>query len=281
MASGFKDLLVVVDGGQAGEGRMDLAAWLAARLGAHLVGLYPLPHGDGPAYAFAVNPSLLLGMRAAAMAGAQEQAAQLRQGFDAATARHGLAAEWRASEGFAGDLAALNARYADLAIVGQRASGVSDFAHPRPEDVTLASGCPVLVVPQLGRFERIERHALVAWNASREARRAVNDAIPLLRLVERVTVLAINPRHGITGHGDHPGADIAVHLARHGIAAETEETVTAELEPADTLLARAADLGSDLIVMGASGHSRMRALTFGDTTRAILRHMTVPVLMSH
>src|SRR5579859_7225757 len=111
MASSIKDLLVAIDGGQASEGRLELAAWLAARCGAHLVGLFPLPLGDGPAYAFAVDPALLLGARKEGLARAREQAAQVRRGFEAVTARHGLAAEWRAAEGFAGDLATLNARY--------------------------------------------------------------------------------------------------------------------------------------------------------------------------
>jgi nucleotide-binding universal stress UspA family protein len=125
------------------------------------------------------------------------------------------------------------------------------------------------------------RNVLVAWNGSREATRAVNDALPILERAEKVTVLAVNPRKGGGDHGDIPSADIALHLARHGVKAEASQTVSNELEVGDTILSRLADFGSDLVVMGAYGHSRMRELLMGGVTRELLQHMTVPVLLSH
>ena len=80
---------------------------------------------------------------------------------------------------------------------------------------------------------------------------------------------------------DADAADIALHLARHGVKAQTERTVSAGLPVGEVLLSRAADLGADLIVMGAYGHSRVREMLLGGTTRSVLRSMTVPVLMSH
>jgi nucleotide-binding universal stress UspA family protein len=123
---------------------------------------------------------------------------------------------------------------------------------------------------------------LVAWKPSREATRAVNDALPLLEAADQVTVLVVDttgPRH----HREEaePGSGIALHLARHGIKAVVEQTVAAGQSVADAMLSRAAELGCDLIVMGAYGHSRLRELVLGGVTREILRHMTVPVLMSH
>jgi nucleotide-binding universal stress UspA family protein len=70
-------------------------------------------------------------------------------------------------------------------------------------------------------------------------------------------------------------------LARHGVNAEIEQTVSADLPVGEVLLSRAADLGVDLLVMGAYGHSRARELLLGGATRSLLRSMTVPVLMSH
>jgi len=122
---------------------------------------------------------------------------------------------------------------------------------------------------------------LVAWNASREATRAVHDALPILERADLVHVMAINPDHGRAGHGDIPGADICLHLSRHGVKAVCEHITADDLDPGEMLLSRAADEDCDLIVMGGYGHSRMRQLVLGGTTRQLLAHMTVPVLFSH
>jgi len=148
-----------------------------------------------------------------------------------------------------------------------------------PEELALGVGRPVLVVPRYGTFETVGQRVLIAWNGSREATRAVNDAIPILKMATKVTVLSVDPE----GEPDRrlPGADLALHLARHGIAAEAESTQALDIGVGDVLLSRAADLGADLIVMGAYGHSRLREMMLGGATRHLLQHMTVPVLMSH
>lgn len=203
--------------------------------------------------------------------------------FEHTTGLRGVSAEWRElPEGPEAD-PALHARYADFAILGQLdpESGESDAVRPRPEQVTLASGRPILIVPYAGNFPSVGQRVLIGWNATREAARAVNDAMPLLTGAEIVTVLTIDPREGPRAHGELPGADISLHLARHGVKAEIERTVSADLPVGEVLLSRAADLGADLLVMGAYGHSRARELLLGGATHTLLRSMTVPVLMSH
>ena len=96
-----------------------------------------------------------------------------------------------------------------------------------------------------------------------------------------VTVLAVNPRRGIEGHGEVPAADIALHLARHGVKAEAAHTVANDISEGDAILSYAADLGADLIVSGGYGHSRAREMVFGGVTRTLLQEMTVPMLLSH
>jgi nucleotide-binding universal stress UspA family protein len=195
----------------------------------------------------------------------------------------GFTSEWRAREGEAGEVAVLHARYADLAIVGQRDPDDEALGSTGdlPERIALAAGRPVLVVPYAGTFAAVGQRVLVAWNAGREATRAVNDALPLLEGAAKVTVLAVNPGGGIHGHGDVPGADIALHLARHGVRAEASALTSGDVDVGALLLSQAADLDADLIVMGAYGHSRLRELVLGGATREILRSMTVPVLLSH
>jgi nucleotide-binding universal stress UspA family protein len=105
--------------------------------------------------------------------------------------------------------------------------------------------------------------------------------MPLLTSAELVTVLTIDPRERPHAYGELPRADIAVHLARHRVKAQIERRVSAGLPVGEVLLSRAADLGIDLIAMGAYGHSRVREMLLGGATPSVLRSMTVPVLMSH
>ena len=140
------------------------------------------------------------------------------------------------------------------------------------------------MVPYIGAGERLGTRVMVAWDGGREAARAVGDALPLLARAESVAVLVINPSQD--GHGEQPGADIALHLARHGITVEAQHLEAQHLEAqdlsvGDALLSRLADQDIDLLVMGAYGHSRLRELVLGGVTRKIFQQMTVPVLMSH
>jgi nucleotide-binding universal stress UspA family protein len=279
----YKDLLVVLDPEPAARGRIDLAAALAERFAAHLVGLYPLLVPQRPRELGYFDPALLDPFFESLREQARAAADEVREQFEHVARLRGLSAEWRlVPEGPDGD-PALHARYADLTILGQLDPdrGETEGLRPRPEQVTLASGRPILIVPYAGRFENVGQRVVIAWNSAREAARAVHDAMPLLVAAEAVTVLTIDPREGPLGHGELPGADISLHLARHGVKAQVERTVSADLPVGEVLLSRLADLGADLLVMGAYGHSRMRELLLGGATRSLLQSMTVPVLMSH
>ena len=273
----LKDLLVTVDGDSLNPSPLALAAWLAGRFEAHLTGLHPSSTARAGLYSASFDTALFDAAMQANFVLLEQCAIAARAGFEAVTRRNGLAAEWRIARGFPAPETVLNGRSVDLVILGQRWSDYDGLRYPDPADVVLDVGCPVLIVPRAGQFERIERHALIAWNGSREAARAVRDALPLLKLVANVTVLAVNPKDG----DEEPGADIALHLARHGLTVEIDRTTVPDMGAADALLSRAADLGSDLIVMGAYGHARMRETILGGVTRSMLEQMTVPVLMSH
>jgi nucleotide-binding universal stress UspA family protein len=179
------------------------------------------------------------------------------------------------------DALATNARYADLVIVGQPDPDDADGPQGLPEEVTLRSGRPSLLVPYIGPAATLGQRITVAWDASREAARAVNDAMPLLERAQAVTVVTVNPRETPFGHGEQPGADIALHLARHGIKVDVERVESRDVDVANTILSHIADRGTDLLVMGAYGHSRLRELVLGGVTRTILHDMTVPVFMAH
>jgi nucleotide-binding universal stress UspA family protein len=258
----YKNLLVMVDDGFGATERIRFAGELAERFDAHLVGLYVAP---------VTRPDL------------PQLTRHARELFEEIAGQRRIVTEWRATHGFPVDVAAVQARYVDLVILGQLEPGNAQASVdcPPPEDIALSVGRPVLVAPYLGQYSAAGKRALVAWNASREATRAINDALPLLMAASSVTVLAVDPVVGRDEHGEVPGADIGLYLARHGIEAHVAEAASGEVSVGEVLLSRAADLGADFLVMGAYGHSRARELVLGGVTRTILKCMTLPVLMSH
>jgi nucleotide-binding universal stress UspA family protein len=276
----YKDMLVALDSAADSRGRIELAAALAERFAAHLVGLYPVPSQEFLRRGGRFDPALVEPLYREWRAAALAEAEACRREFERAAGLRGVATEWRTfTQGRDAD-PAVHARYADLTILGQR-DPTDAATRVRPERVALACGRPLLIIPYAGHYPAVGSRVLVGWDASREATRAVADAMPFLTAAEAVTVLAIDPHQGSKAHGDVPGADISRHLARHGVKAAVERTVSAGVPTGDVLLSRAADLGADLLVIGAYGHSRARELLLGGVTRTILESMTLPVLMSH
>lgn len=276
----LRSIIVWLDASSRTEERVRIAADLAATHEAHLIGLAPvaLPPIPGPV-AVEFGDAYLRQKESEARTQAQAAA----QRFEAQVQRIGLGAyESRVVSGDGERALALHARYSDLAVIGQydpsdRASPMSpDF----PEYAVLSAGRPVLVVPYAGRYEKVGRDVVIAWSATRESARAVTDALPLLARAKRVRVLVFNAESTSAGHGAEPGADIALFLARHGVRVEVSQETT-EVDVGSALLSRVADLGADLIVMGAYGHSRLRQVLVGGVSRTLLESMTVPVLMSH
>jgi len=278
----YKSMVVHIDNSRSCVERVNVAARLAIDFGAHLVGLYVTDPGEVP-------PSLALQAGGDFVerwhAVRDELAREAAQVFRERTERTGLnGAEIRTARGDTVSALALHGRYADLLVIGQTDPGAEDdmaFARPDlPDETVLAAGRPVLIVPYAGAFARVGEHILVAWDASRQAARSVTAALPFLRKAGRVTVLVVNPAEA-GGHGEIPGADIALYLARHGVKVEATQHRVKEIDVASWLLSRAFDLGVDMLVMGGYGHSATRERLFGGVTRSLLGQMTMPVLMEH
>jgi nucleotide-binding universal stress UspA family protein len=282
MVTALKAILVHVGSSERCDARIDLGLQLASEFRAHLTGLYV---GQIPADIYA-SP-LAPGSEAVINYLAEEEAANklaAAERFEERSRRFAAVnTDWRAATGIAEDIVPLHARYADLVVVGQ--TDPEDNYPPLtldfPAALTLSVARPVLVVPYGAAPASVAQKVLVAWNGSREATRAVNDAIPLLQRARKVTVMAVNPGQDGMQHADVPGADLALYLARHGVDVEVDAQAGVEMDAGEWLLSRAADLGADLIVMGAYGHQRLREWVLGGVTRTLVREMTVPVLMSH
>jgi nucleotide-binding universal stress UspA family protein len=276
----YKTILVHLDRGARRSERLELALTLAERYDAHLVGLFAVGEVRIPSHVRADTSGALVAAQNRQLA---EAAAEAEAAFRAATKRRGgVKAEWRTSSADALEAVQLNARYSDLVVVGQREREAEDEAGIAPEfvdELVLSCGRPVLLVPYAGRFPDAGKKALVAWNATAEAARAVADALPLLARAERVNVIVFDT--GERGdHGEEPGADAALYLARHGVKATVSRYGSPDVDVGSQILSRAADMAADLIVMGAYGHSRVRELVLGGVTRTLLESMTAPVLMS-
>jgi nucleotide-binding universal stress UspA family protein len=276
----YKTILVHVDQSKHAPQRIRIAAEIALRDNAHLTGVAMtgisryLLEGD------VVNqhePMLVTHLDYL-----HKQADQALARYEEAVRRMGvLSWEKRLIDDEPAGGLSLEARYADLVVMGQidtreALPGImSDF----PEYVVMNSGRPVLLVPYAGEFSHVGRKVLVAWDGSTEASRAINGAMPMLRQAQEVKVVVFNAEQQVNVHGEQPGADLALYLARHGVKVDVLQETT-EQDSGNALLSLAADVNADLLVMGCYAHSRFREMLLGGATRTVLQSMTLPVLMS-
>jgi nucleotide-binding universal stress UspA family protein len=294
----LRDIVVVLDDSASSEMRLTVAVGLAQQHGAHLTGFSALdlllparpavqPRDNPPVYTLPASQLMNWGAvlphdYPEADTQAAEAAERIETAFRERLRSTDLHGDWQVASGKVSETLVCKARHADLVILGQ-----VDPAHPPPagrqlvEDVLMTSGRPILVIPYIGRFDTFGTNILVGWNNSREAARAMNDAIPLLAKAASVTILEANPIGRKLASDDATSADITRHLARHGINAKTARTSMDRMSASDALLSYAADVSADLLVVGGYGHSRLRELILGGVTRELLQHMTLPVLMAH
>lgn len=267
----LKTLLVHLDPGERSAARLALAVELARLHQARLIGLFAKHSRAHTVGIVSVWPNERYRVAAEAS----------QTAFAAATA--GLPnAQWRdANRG--GDEEVISAvteasRSADLVILGQDGGEGAEVPHALVERVILNSGRPVLVIPYIGDYASVGKRPMIAWNHSPAAARALHDALPLIAgaTAARVVSFAANPNEDRDF-----GADCIAHLADHGVTARYDLMITEEIGVMDLLLNRAADEGTDLLVMGAHMPGGIIGFKTGGGTRHILAHMTVPVLMSH
>jgi nucleotide-binding universal stress UspA family protein len=295
----LKDILVCLDPTEAGETRLRLAAALARDHQAHLTAAFFVPQAipgtqasDGlgvtapTGAANVAEGSLVAGIPAPAVPPSElgrgdALAAMVEERFRAALPVRGTSDNWHIfAAGDSADLLAF-ARTFDLIVYGQTSP---DYRLPTgfaPRDMLIACGRPLLLVPYAGNFTTVGRRVLIAWDGTREAVRAVHDALPLMQGAEAVHVILVRGDEA-QFERDRPSLDrITRHLQHHGLPATAEESLRGGLPVSDVLLSRAADRNVDLIVAGAYHHSQWREALLGGVSRELLEHMTVPVLMSH
>mgnify|MGYP002621201042 CR=1 FL=1 len=269
---GYKTILVHLAGGPGFDRVLTPALDLARRFEAHVIGLSVVPP-----YVF--KPTFLPG--STSTVGDQHrkdfaaEALLLKPRFEAAAREAGVSAQWVDED------AGLLPVWRRVVAYGRAVDLIVTQA-PKDDDaeqIVLQSGRPVLFVPE-GPVRAVGKWVTVAWNARREGTRAAFDALPLLATAEAVKVLWINPEDDNEAEGV-PTGDLCTVLARHRVPAEAVEIKAPDEEVGETLRRFLRDSGSDLLVMGCYGHSRLREMVLGGATRGMLASLPVPVLMSH
>lgn len=276
----IKDILVNLAVGNKGDRARDYAISLAETLDAHLSGI-----------AFSYDPVLPImggGMEAIPAEYIEEQRAEnekaarlAKANFQKSVGEAGLRSDCyspNASAAGAATLFARISRHFDLAVV-QQAEATTPEHDYLIEAALFEGGRPVIVVPYIHKAAPSFKHALVCWDGSRPAARAIADAIPLLRRAGKIEVITIAEAGKVTE--EFPGAEIGQHLTRHGLKIDIKRIDIAEIDVGNAILSYVADTSTDFVVMGAYGHSRIREFVLGGVTNTILSSMTAPVLMSH
>lgn len=270
----MKDLMVHLDGGPASDARLDIALGLAARHQARLTGLFS--RIDRDIGARETTP----GEKVAAIMERTEES------FRSRAAEAGVEMRWVSRVTGRGNMmvkAVLAwASASDMAILGQFDPDDRDHVPSHlAEQVINNCGRPVLVVPFVMSRPATGEKVMIAFNGGREAARAMNDAIPLLKHAGEVRLALVNWSDEEHGPYAFTEDDVVDHLGVHGIGVKVERFTVDGIGVMDMLLARLAEESMDMLVMGAHGHYGFPHLFRGSSTRHILEHMTVPVLMSH
>jgi nucleotide-binding universal stress UspA family protein len=278
---GYKSIAVHVDTSERARLRLDMALKLAQIFDAHLTVVFDIFAPD-PRYFYALAGSAAY--YAAYETLRTDRTNALKSRFESQLAASNVQGAWVATGDYADFSASLPGRCADLIVAGQNDPDdpelhISDLFAER---LIMSSGRPVLLMPALGDAPIAGTHVLVAWNGSREAIRAVHDALPFIKRAQRVSLVVVQepPHKGL----DHQmgAADIAAVLARHGAKVEIVTIGGGkDVSVGNLLLSQTSDLDADLLVMGAYGHARWQELVLGGATRSLMKTMTIPVLFSH
>ena len=279
--SAWKSIAVFIDYADPEFGILNYAGSLAEHCDAHLIGIFNMgalsmgAQGFTPARGAAIQADI-------AARRAREEQAVIKAGqrlADIGRTRN-ISVEfrvlWRATEQTE---AVLTSLHCDVVVIGSRPDSCLPVG-VTPERVVFEVGVPVIIVPEGWTTHANVTRVLVAWNATREARRAISDALPYITMAEQTTLLLVDPDKHEDLHGDIPGMDVAHFLARHGAKVHTRTESSYGRAITDVIHSVATEEDVDLVVMGAYSKPRTRQLLFGGVTRSMLGHARFPTLIS-
>jgi nucleotide-binding universal stress UspA family protein len=278
----YKTITVSIKSLQNAERLCAYACMVARKFNAHLIGVHTIP-------ALEIYPGMLAPASLKQMTGYSEKqkkiSADIKKVFEHATQAEDFVAEWREV-----DAQNLNSEHSvtadwvgsDLIIIGQT-NPERDRRDQRNfvERAVRNSGRPVLVLPYAGTFETVGENILLGWSGTRESTRAAHDALPFIKEAKATQIFWVGKQDDKTHYVEQTAREMAVGLDRHGAKVSVLHKEPGDITIGDELLNEASDSGTDMIVTGGFGHSRMYDFVLGATTNHILKCMTVPVLLSH
>lgn len=261
---------------------MEAARHLGRTFGAHVSGLYVIPSVQFyPSVGYEAMPQFFDGNQIYF----KDNAKAVQDGFEKAMKADGIACDFQlvnAATSNVSDEVIARGHCADLILLS--AANVDAPAGVEPdfvEQVVMAAGRPVMILPLKGEAKLDFASVLLAWNDGREAARAAFDALPLLRQAKTVSIVRLDPQKSGSLQGKIAGVDVAESLSRHKVKVDVLNLPTVTGDAGSALLSAAVDRGAGLIVMGAYGHSRLREFIFGGATIHVMSNLDRPVLMSH
>jgi nucleotide-binding universal stress UspA family protein len=272
----IKTVLLHLNNDQQLDARIETALGLAVEHDAHLIGLYTIAQVTVPtSFMGYVPPEFIEQSRKTE----EENAAASKSKLESLAAKVDKQVEVIVEEGYAPDIINHHALAADIVVVGQGDPDEENNTQSRyiAEEIVVSSPRPVLIIPAAGNYRNFGKHVMVGWNNTRESSRALHEALPFLKLAEKVTLLSVNAAEDEEDETKH----ILAHLERHSIKAEYKSGRWPDLSVGDAILDALVDYSADMLVMGAYGHSRLREMILGGATKNILEHMTAPVLFAH
>lgn len=273
----YSSLMVHLDLYQPNDARLRIAGDLAEQFDAKLIGIaacqpQPVVYADG-SFAHSLVEKL--------QAEAEEKLGALEQKFKAASHNRSKNIEWRSSFAAPADFIAREARAADLVITGTDQGGglIDPLWRLDPSELVMNLGRPVMAVPP--EFNRLSlERVVVGWKETREARRAIVDALPLLQKAKEVTVVEIVESDDDRSAASRHVSDVTAWLGRHRVEAR-HRVSKLHGKATEQLMNQANEIGADIIVAGAYGHTRMREWIFGGVTSDLMRQSKHCALLSH
>ncbi|MBB6182542.1 universal stress protein [Pseudorhizobium flavum] len=277
----WRDIAVFFDASSAGEKIALHAAQLARKHEAHLVGIYGVSlTGEMDRFAGNARGEAIRHVVERRRNEEEQKVIAAGRWFANLSGQFAISSElrivWR--DGLDTD-AVLRTLHSDVIIA----------AHPKPDDLPtgwlgerllLATGTPVLLIPQSWTGETLGTNVLIAWNRSREARRAVNDAMPFISTAEKRTILTVDAAKNMNDPDQEAGTNLLQHLNRYNVEADIAKVASDGSPVADVIVREVAERRVDLLVFGAYSRPRTTELLFGSTTRSLLATGSVPMLIS-
>ena len=277
----IKNILLHLDHSSGCRNRLETAFNLARDFDAQITGLFVVPDYVVPSYVEAqISVDLITDITEKAVARADEELAGYQKLADDA----GVKMEAHVVEGQVIPILREHSKYTDLLLLGQDQPDDPDNASYGLADALLFEGASAcMVVPHSGKLAAPGKRILLTWNASREAARALREAMPILSRAEEIVVLSSEPDDAdVDMARGHPHArELAHFLESHGIQTISSGISDVDMNVSDAIIGQAADMNADMIVMGAYGHARLREIILGGVTRDLLKQSPLPLFLAH